>query len=120
VLWIVLGVVLVLVGIAGIGSFIWQMVDPGSDKKDDAVARGVVAGLLDAPTPAATFVVEVARLFTVWLDDGGVLDSGARDNIVAAVNCEAILGFMAIARGWMGGVRTRKRRTRGSVAPHEL
>ena len=204
VLWIVLGAALVFVGIAGIGSFIWQMVDPGSDKKDDAVARGTVAGLLDAPTPAATFVVEAAGPFTVWLDDGGVLDSGTRDNIVAAANCEAIfadgtstsfrgaiqgssvqignmatvgtfdapegpaavachserfgrradrdqlekqrdfyvvpgspgvgwlswvgmfagipaliLGFMAIARGWTGGVRTRKRRTRGSVAPHE-
>ena len=156
-------------------------------------------------TPPATFYVEVAGPYTVWLDDGGVIDSGTRDNIVAAANCEAtfadgtgttfrgaiqgssvqignmatvgtfdapvgaaevachserfgrradrdqlrkertfyvtpgspgagwmswvgmfagipalILGCMAIARGWMGGVRTRKRRTRGSVAPHEL
>lgn len=204
VLWIVLGVVLVVGGILGIGYFIKEMSAGASGAKDDAVAQGQIAGLDAMPTPAAEFYVEVAGPYTVWLDDGGVIDSGARDNIVAGANCVAtfgdgtrstfrgaiqgssvqvgnmntvgtfdapvgaaevachserhgrradrdqlrkertfyvtpgspgggwmswvglfagipavLLGLMAIVRGWTGGVRTRKRRTRGSVAPHE-
>lgn len=204
VLWIVLGVMLVLGGVVGVASFVWEMVAGSSGAKDDAVAQGQIAGLFATPTPPASFFVEVAGPYTVWLDDGGVIDSGTRDNIVAAANCEAtfadgtstsfrgaiqgssvqvgdmatvgtfsapvgaaevachserfgrradrdqlqqertfyvtpgspgvgwtswvgmfvgipavVLGSMAIARGSTGGVRTRKRRTRGPVAPHE-
>ena len=39
VLWIVLGVVLVLGGIFGVASFVWEMVDGSSGVKDDAVAE---------------------------------------------------------------------------------
>ena len=43
--------------------------------------------------------------YTVWLDDGGVIDSGARDNIVAAANCVATFadGTSSTFRGAIQG-----------------
>jgi hypothetical protein len=89
VLWLILGGVLIAAGIVGVVHFVWQVVDPTSDPIDDAVADGRIAGLFAPATPAATFTVEVAGPYTVWVDTGGNLNSGVRDIIVAAANCEA-------------------------------
>ena len=87
--WLILGGSLIVAGIAGIVLFVWQVVDPTSDPNDDAVAGGRIAGLFAPATPAATFTAEVAGPYTVWVDTGGNLNSGTRDIIVAAANCEA-------------------------------
>lgn len=87
--WLALGGILVAIGIGGVGLFIWQTVAPTSDPVDDAVARGQVAALFAPAAPAATFTVGAAGQYTVWIDTGGVIKSGARDTIVSAANCVA-------------------------------
>jgi hypothetical protein len=89
--WLLFGALLVVVGIGGVATFVVQLVDPSSGPVDDAVASGRIAGLSSSPTAAARFVVEVAGPYTVWVDTDGTVSTGARDVIVAAVNCEATL-----------------------------
>ncbi len=87
--WLLVGGLLVAGGLACVVLFVWQVVAPSSDPTDDAVAGGQVAGLSAPPTPAATFTVEAAGTYTVWIDTGGTINSGTRDAIAAAANCEA-------------------------------
>lgn len=85
------GALLVVVGVGGVALFVVLLVDPWSDPLDDAVASGRIAGVSSAPTPAATFIVEVAGPYTVWIDTDGTVSTSTRDVIVSAVHCDASL-----------------------------
>jgi hypothetical protein len=89
--WLAFGGILIVAGIAGVVFFVWQLVDPSSDPRDDAVASGRIAALSAPATQAVTFTAAVAGPYTVWVDTGGALATGTRDVIVAAANCEATL-----------------------------
>ena len=82
--WRLLGVLLVLAGVAGIVWFVFDQIANAPDR-DDAVATGRVAALGGTDTPSAQFRGEGD--YTVWLELGGVLSSGNRETIVAATNC---------------------------------
>ena len=85
-LWLVLSVVLVGAGLAGIVLFVAAQVEnaPG---RDEAVADGRVAALGDTDTPRTRFSGEGD--YTVWIETDGVSRSNNRDNVVAATNCTA-------------------------------
>jgi hypothetical protein len=89
--WLLLGGLLVVVGIGGVALFVVQLAEPSSDLVDGAVAAGRIAGVSSPPTPATTFIVEVAGPYTVWVDTDGTVSTSTRDAIVAAVNCEVTL-----------------------------
>lgn len=89
--WLLLGGVLFLGGCAGVALFVWHMVAPSSDRSDDAVATGQIAGLSALPTAAATFTVQAEGAYTVWIDTAGTISSTTRDAIVAAANCDVML-----------------------------
>jgi hypothetical protein len=99
--WLLVGGVLIAGGIAGVVLFVVQLVGSSSDFVDDAVASGRIAGMSAPATPGATFTVEVAMRYTVWVDTGGIISSGTRDTVVAAANCEATFsdGTTASFRG---------------------
>lgn len=63
--WIALGVLLILVGIAGIVRFVVQVADPEAAIDGDKVAPGRVAALFGPPTPPARFIAETAGSYTV-------------------------------------------------------
>ena len=98
------GGLLVAGGLAGVVLFVWQVVAPGSDPTDDAVAGGQVAGLSAPPTPAAMFTVEAAGTYTVWIDTGGTINSSTRDAIVAAANCAATFSD-GVTKSFRGAVQ---------------
>ena len=102
--WLLAGGLLVAGGLAGVVLFVWQVVAPGSDPTDDAVADGQVAGLSAPPTPAAIFTVEAAGTYTVWIDTGGTINSSTRDAIVAAANCAATFSD-GVTKSFRGAVQ---------------
>ncbi|MBP8209587.1 MAG: hypothetical protein KAY11_08475 [Ilumatobacteraceae bacterium] len=102
--WLLAGGLLVAGGLAGVVLFVWQVVAPGSDPTDDAVAGGQVAGLSAPPTPAAMFTVEAAGTYTVWIDTGGTINSSTRDAIVAAANCAATFSD-GVTKSFRGAVQ---------------
>jgi hypothetical protein len=87
--WLLLGALLILVGIAGIVRFVVQMADPEAAIDGDRVAAGRVAALTGSPSAPATFFVETAGRYTVWLDVGDVVAGSARSVVVSAANCTA-------------------------------
>lgn len=100
-----LGILLTLLGIAGLVRFVVQMSDPEAAIDGDRVAEGRVAALSGAAATPATFVVETAGSYTVWLDTGDVIAGNTRDVVVAAVNCDATFadGTTASFRGAVQG-----------------
>jgi hypothetical protein len=93
--WLVLSLVLLGAGLAGIVLFVAGQVEnaPG---RDEAVADGRVSALGDTDTPVARFRGEGD--YTVWIELGGVSRSNNRDNVVAATNCEASFENASAAR----------------------
>jgi hypothetical protein len=85
--WLVLAVVLLGAGLAGIVLFVGAQVEnaPG---RDEAVADGRVSALGDTDTPVAPFTGKGD--YTVWIELDGVSRSNNRDNVVAATNCLAV------------------------------
>ncbi|MBX3315048.1 MAG: hypothetical protein KF906_12100 [Actinobacteria bacterium] len=86
----VLGVVLLVVGVAGIGWGIWTIVDTWRSMERDAVAVGRAAPL-GATGETFGFTASGRERFTIWVDTG-TSDEDARDVIVDSITCQVRTG----------------------------
>ena len=84
--WLVLAVLFIGAGLAGIAWFVGAQL-ANAPGRDEAIASGLVAALDGPGTPTAR--LDGKGDYTVWLDLGGVSLSNRRETIVAATNCSA-------------------------------
>ncbi len=84
--WLVLGILLVGIGGAGIVWFVAAQLG-NAPARESAVATGRLAALGGPPTPAVRFSGQGD--YTVWLETSGVTLSDTRELIIAATDCVA-------------------------------
>ena len=95
--FLVLGIVLLVAGLAAGTLAIIGMVSDLALADEDIVAGGTVAALDGPETEAVSFTAESDGPFTVWLDNEN-METLTREDVVAATQCEAQLSNGDTAR----------------------